>query len=52
MDNKQLTQVKWEPMEVKYLGKVNDIILFPGLGKLSIPADDMGDAPLKPKGLE
>ena len=52
MDKKQLTQVKWEPMEIKYLGKVNDIILFPGVGKLSRVADDMGDAPFKPKGLE
>lgn len=42
----------WEPIELKYIGKVDEIILFPGVGKLSLPADDMGDAPKKPKGQE
>ena len=52
MDKKRLSNEKWQTMEIKYLGKVNDLILLPGLGKVSLPADDMGDAPLKPKGLE
>jgi hypothetical protein len=51
--NKNISQSKeWEPIELKYLGKVDEIILFPGTGKLSLPYDDMGDAPKKPKGLE
>lgn len=43
---------KWEPMELKFVGKLNELVLFPGIGKLSLPFDDMGDSPKKPKGQE
>jgi hypothetical protein len=42
---------KWEPMHLDYLGSVADVVKGGG-GKLSLPADDPGDAPKKPKGLE
>ncbi len=42
----------WQRPTLKYVGSVNDVFLFPGEGKISLPSDDMGDAPLKPKGQE
>ena len=40
---------QWEPIELKYLGQVH-ALLQSGGGKLSISANDTGDAPRKPKG--
>ena len=40
----------WVPMELKHLGDVHALLMGGG-GKLSIPSDDSGDAPRKPKGL-
>lgn len=44
-------RLKWEPMHLDYVGSVADVVKA-GEGKLSLPAEDMGDAPKKPKGLE
>ena len=44
-------KIRWEPIEFVYVGKIRDIVRGGG-GKLSLPYDDMGDAPRKPKGLE
>jgi hypothetical protein len=41
---------KWVPMNLAYLGDVRELLMGGG-GKLSIVADDTGDAPRKPKGL-
>ena len=49
--SKYTDKIKWEPIEFIYVGKIRDIVRGGG-GKLSIIADDMGDAPRKPKGLE
>jgi hypothetical protein len=43
-------QEQWVPMELRYLGEVHALLMGGG-GKLSIVADDSGDAPRKPKGL-
>ena len=43
-------QAQWVPMELTYLGDVH-ALLTGGGGKLSIVANDTGDAPRKPKGL-
>jgi hypothetical protein len=40
----------WVPMELTFLGDVHALLMGGG-GKLSIVADDSGDAPRKPKGL-
>jgi hypothetical protein len=42
---------KWEPMKLELVGHVADVLQGGG-GKLSIPSDDTGDAPRKPKGQE
>jgi hypothetical protein len=52
MTNEKPKSQQWEPIKLTYLGKVSEIILFPGTGKLSLPFDDMGDSPKKPKGQE
>jgi hypothetical protein len=41
----------WEPPAVTIIGTIGQV-LEAGAGKLSIVADDMGDAPFKPKGQE
>jgi hypothetical protein len=41
----------WVPMELTYLGDVH-ALLKGGGGKLSIPTEDTGDSPFKPKGLD
>jgi hypothetical protein len=43
-------QAQWVPMELTYLGDVHALLMGGG-GKLSIPDNDTGDAPRKPKGL-
>ncbi len=42
----------WEKPELRRVGDVSDVLQFPGEGKLSMAADDMGDAPRKPSGQE
>jgi hypothetical protein len=44
-------KIRWEPIEFTYVGKIRDIVRGGG-GKLSLPFDDKGDAPRKPKGQE
>jgi hypothetical protein len=39
----------WLRPSLKFIGHVRDIVQFPGGGKLSVPAEDMGDAQRKPK---
>ena len=39
----------WEPMRLEGLGGLADVLQGGG-GKLSIPQDDTGDDPRKPKG--
>jgi hypothetical protein len=40
----------WEPMKLKRVGHVGDVLQMPGGGKLSVPADDTGDEARQPKG--
>lgn len=40
----------WEPMQVKYVGQVRDVVQV-GLGKLSLMGGDPGE-PRKPRGQE
>ena len=42
----------WEKPSVERVGDVGEVFQMPGEGKLSTVADDMGDAPRKPKGQE
>lgn len=42
----------WHSPALRDLGQVGDVLQFPGEGKLSMVADDMGDVQRKPKGLE
>ena len=42
----------WERPELKYVGHVGEIFLFPGGGKVSTANYDTGDSPFKPKGKE
>ena len=44
-------KIRWQPIEFVYVGKIREIVRGGG-GKLSIIADDSGDAPRKPKGLD
>jgi len=39
----------WEPPAVKTVGTIGQLLQAGG-GKLSLAADDSGDAPFKPKG--
>ena len=41
----------WETMKLKRVGHMADVVRGGG-GKLSVQADDTGDAPRKPKGQE
>jgi hypothetical protein len=41
---------QWETPTVKTVGTVRQVLKAGG-GKLSLTADDMGDAPFKPKGI-
>jgi hypothetical protein len=41
----------WEAMTLRDVGRLADIVAGGG-GKLSIVANDTGDAPRKPRGLE
>ena len=43
---------EWKRPTVTFVGNVNEIFQFPGGGKLSMIAEDMGDAQRKPKGQE
>jgi hypothetical protein len=43
-------QAQWAPMVLTYLGDVHAMLMGGG-GKLSIPTEDTGDNPRKPKGL-
>jgi hypothetical protein len=45
-------QARWEKPELRRIGDVGEVLQFPGEGKLSMVADDMGDAPRKPRGQE
>ena len=45
-------QSPWERPELRRVGNVSEVLQFPGQGKLSLAADDMGDAPRKPSGQE
>ena len=42
----------WQTPELRDVGDVSQVLQFPGEGKLSLVADDSGDAPRKPKGQE
>lgn len=42
----------WETPALRRVGNVADIVQMGGGGKLSMLADDTGDAPRKPKGQE
>jgi hypothetical protein len=42
----------WQRPSVKFIGNVSEIFQFPGGGKLSLMAEDMGDEQRKPKGQE
>ena len=42
----------WKRPKVTFVGNVNQVFQFPGGGKLSLVAEDMGDAQRKPKGQE
>ena len=50
--NDQATQRRrqWVTPTVTMVGKVREVLQAGG-GKLSLTADDMGDAPFKPKGI-
>ena len=53
-ENNQQAQTpakRWEKPELRRVGDVADIVQGGG-GKLSLLADDTGDAPRKPKGQE
>ncbi|MGE0705481.1 MAG: hypothetical protein AB7F99_14670 [Vicinamibacterales bacterium] len=41
---------RWQKPSLKYVGNVNDVFLFPGMGKISNAIYDTGDTPFKPKG--
>lgn len=41
----------WQRPQLKYVGSVSEIFEFPGGGKLSMIAEDMGDEQKKPKGV-
>ena len=45
-------KARWEKPELRRVGDVGQVLQFPGEGKLSMVADDMGDAPRKPSGQE
>ena len=42
----------WQTPALRRVGNVSDIVQMGGGGKLSMLADDTGDAPRKPKGQE
>lgn len=42
----------WERPTLRSLGDVGQVLQFPGEGKITLVADDMGDTPRKPKGQE
>ena len=42
----------WETPALRTVGSVGTVLQFPGGGKLSLVADDSGDAPRKPSGQE
>ncbi len=46
-----MTKIDGSPLNLFMLARFRDIVRGGG-GKLSLPYDDMGDAPRKPKGLE
>lgn len=52
MSKQVTTREKWERPTLRELGTVGAVLQFPGEGKVSIEADDMGDPPRKPKGQE
>ena len=41
----------WQRPQLKHVGSVSEIFEFPGGGKLSMIAEDMGDVQKKPKGV-
>jgi hypothetical protein len=45
-----MTKRSWEPMKLRLVGHVGDVLQMPGGGKLSIMAADSGDEQRKPKG--
>lgn len=49
--NEREERLPWEPMGLEPLGKVSEVVRIGG-GKLSLPFDDKGDDPRKPKGQE
>ena len=42
----------WQRPTIQKVGDVGDVFRMPGAAKLSMVADDTGDAPRKPKGQE
>ena len=46
------SKVAWETPVLAPRGEIGDLLQFPGTGKLSQVADDMGDINRKPAGLE
>lgn len=47
-----MSKATWEPMTLKRVGHVGDVLQMPGGGKLSLTSDDTGDEARKPKGQE
>jgi len=52
MSEKLVNRQRWEPPALRELGSVGAVLQFPGVGKVSIELDDMGDPPRKPQGQE
>jgi hypothetical protein len=46
------TKIAWHTPALTLRGEVGDVLQFPGGGKISQVADDMGDVQRKPSGLE
>ena len=51
-ENNQAQASTWETPVLRRVGNVSDLVQMGGGGKLSMLADDTGDAPRKPKGQE
>ena len=45
-------RAEWQRPTVQKVGDVGNVFKMPGAAKLSMVADDTGDAPRKPKGQE
>jgi len=50
--NEPRERAEWQRPTIQKVGDVGDVFKMPGAAKLSMVADDTGDAPRKPKGQE